>query len=208
MSSDMGSNNLFNPMSDKLIEPGCPTQDRTQSSDPMLDKPIKPGLAHRPFSGFKLNPTEVQTIAKQANFFQDDLHTIISHNSFLFPTSALPQSWYGPSLDPVEQTGTTVTRHLPKNVLNIRVLFLSDSWYLQSFPGTSADLPFSKNRIKSGVRIKSALWPASIYGILQKSLQACLAQLFIIPLVVHFSITVLVISRVRNSIGQAIDQAG
>ncbi|PLW46177.1 hypothetical protein PCASD_04161 [Puccinia coronata f. sp. avenae] len=78
----------------------------------------------------------------------------------------------------------------------------------QSFPGTSADLPFSKNRIKSGVRIKSALWPASIYGILQKSLQACLAQLFIIPLVVHFSITVLVISRVRNSIGQAIDQAG
>jgi hypothetical protein len=48
-----------------------------------------------------LNPTEVQTIAKQANFFQDDLHTIISHNSFLFPTSALPQSWYGPSLDPV-----------------------------------------------------------------------------------------------------------
>ncbi|PLW41917.1 hypothetical protein PCASD_12818 [Puccinia coronata f. sp. avenae] len=38
MSSDMGSNNLFNPMSDKLIKPGCPTRDRTQS------KTIEPGL--------------------------------------------------------------------------------------------------------------------------------------------------------------------
>ncbi|PLW45482.1 hypothetical protein PCASD_05906 [Puccinia coronata f. sp. avenae] len=44
MSSDMGSNNLFDPMSEKLIEPGCPTRDRTQLSDPMSDKPTEPGL--------------------------------------------------------------------------------------------------------------------------------------------------------------------
>ncbi|PLW42393.1 hypothetical protein PCASD_06395 [Puccinia coronata f. sp. avenae] len=46
MSSDMGSNNLFDPMLDKLIEPGSPTRDRTQSSDPMSDKPIEPGLSN------------------------------------------------------------------------------------------------------------------------------------------------------------------
>ncbi|PLW54917.1 hypothetical protein PCANC_05915 [Puccinia coronata f. sp. avenae] len=46
MSSDMGSNNLFDPMLDKLIEPGSPTRDRTQSSNPMSDKPIEPGLSH------------------------------------------------------------------------------------------------------------------------------------------------------------------
>ncbi|PLW24051.1 hypothetical protein PCASD_14513 [Puccinia coronata f. sp. avenae] len=40
----MGSNNLFDPMSDKLIKPGCPTRDRTQLSNPMSDKPIKPGF--------------------------------------------------------------------------------------------------------------------------------------------------------------------
>jgi hypothetical protein len=44
MSSDMGSSNLFDPMLDKLIEPGCLTRDWTQSSDSMLDKPIEPGL--------------------------------------------------------------------------------------------------------------------------------------------------------------------
>ncbi|PLW16226.1 hypothetical protein PCANC_12521 [Puccinia coronata f. sp. avenae] len=44
MSSDMGSNNLFDPMLDKLIEPGSPTRDRTQLSDPMSDKPIEPAV--------------------------------------------------------------------------------------------------------------------------------------------------------------------
>jgi hypothetical protein len=44
MLSDMGLNNLFDPVLDKLIEHGCLTRDRTQLSDPMLDKPIEPGL--------------------------------------------------------------------------------------------------------------------------------------------------------------------
>ncbi|PLW31340.1 hypothetical protein PCANC_19621 [Puccinia coronata f. sp. avenae] len=44
MLSDMGSNNLFDPMSDKLIEHRCSTRDRTQLTDPMSDKPIEPGL--------------------------------------------------------------------------------------------------------------------------------------------------------------------
>ncbi|PLW41922.1 hypothetical protein PCASD_12804 [Puccinia coronata f. sp. avenae] len=57
MSSDMGSNNLFDPMSNKLIEPGighnrpipcrtnplnqvCSTWHRTELSDPLSDKPV------------------------------------------------------------------------------------------------------------------------------------------------------------------------
>jgi hypothetical protein len=44
MLSDMRSNNLFDPMLDKLIKHCCLTRDWTQVSDPMSDKPIEPGL--------------------------------------------------------------------------------------------------------------------------------------------------------------------
>jgi hypothetical protein len=44
MLSDMGLNNLFDPMLNKTIEQSCLTQDWTQLSDPLLDKPLKPGL--------------------------------------------------------------------------------------------------------------------------------------------------------------------
>ncbi|PLW11519.1 hypothetical protein PCANC_13114 [Puccinia coronata f. sp. avenae] len=40
----MGSNNLFNPMSEKFIKHHCLTRDRTQLTNPMSDKPIEPGF--------------------------------------------------------------------------------------------------------------------------------------------------------------------
>jgi hypothetical protein len=40
----MESNNMFNPILDKLIEHGFLTRDWTQLFDPLSDKTIKPGL--------------------------------------------------------------------------------------------------------------------------------------------------------------------